>query len=71
MPGVAPKVVINNTIDLTNGSESPALFVQQVVLRTAIMPWAEDLSLTDAYRGPLYEIFNLLETIQNYQDSQT
>lgn len=70
MPGVAPKVVVNDSMGPINGSESPALYVQQVVLRTAVMPWAEDLSLSDAFRGPLFEIFNLLEIIQNYQDTE-
>lgn len=70
MPGLVPKVVINSTVGPINGSDSPALFVQQVVLRTAVVPWAEDLSLSDAFRGPLFEIFNLLEIIQNYQDTE-
>ncbi|OXU21849.1 hypothetical protein TSAR_009631 [Trichomalopsis sarcophagae] len=71
MPGVVPRVVVNNSMGPINGSESPALYVQQVVLRTAVMPWAEDLSLSDAFRGPLFEIFNLLEIIQNYQDTES
>lgn len=70
MPGVAPRVVVNDSMGPINGSESPTLYVQQVVLRTAVMPWAEDLSLSDAFRGPLFEIFNLLEIIQNYQDAE-
>ncbi|KAJ8666955.1 hypothetical protein QAD02_008617 [Eretmocerus hayati] len=69
MPGVAPKFVLNNTIGPINGSDTPALYIQQVALRTGVVPWAEDLSLSDAFRGPLYEIFNLLEIIQNYQDT--
>lgn len=69
MPGVAPKTVVNNSLVSINGSQSSALYVQQVVLRTGVVPWAEDLSLSDAFRGPLYEVFNLLEIIQNYQDS--
>ncbi|XP_014205675.1 sterol regulatory element-binding protein cleavage-activating protein [Copidosoma floridanum] len=71
MPGVAPKIVVNNTIGPMNGSESPALYVQQVVLRSGVLPWAEDLSLSDAFRGPLYEVFNLLEIIQNHQDGES
>ena len=70
MPGATPTTVVNHTLGSINGSESPALYVQQVVLRTGVVPWADDLSLTDAFRGPLYEIFNLLEIIQNYQDAK-
>ncbi|XP_057319656.1 sterol regulatory element-binding protein cleavage-activating protein [Microplitis mediator] len=72
MPGNAPKVVINTTV--TNGSnksESSLLYVQQVSLRVGVVPWADDLALSDAFRAPLYEVFNLLEIIQNYQDPET
>lgn len=71
MPGNAPRTVINQTDVAVNGSESPALYVQQVTLRVGVVPWTEDLTLTDAFRGPLYEIFNLLEIIRNYQDPET
>ncbi|XP_066601673.1 sterol regulatory element-binding protein cleavage-activating protein isoform X2 [Prorops nasuta] len=71
MPGNAPMTMINNTILPANGSESQALYVQQVVLRTGVIPWAEDLTLVDAFRGPLYEVFNLLEIIQNYQHPES
>jgi hypothetical protein len=70
MPGVTPKIVVNNTIGSINGSESPALYIQQVVLRTAVIPWAKDLSLSDAFRGPLCEVFNLIEIIQNYENTE-
>lgn len=71
MPGNTPQAVINQTIVLSNRTENPALYVQQVALRVGVVPWAEDLALSDAFRGPLYEIFNLLEIIQNYQDPET
>lgn len=71
MPGTTPRTVINHTIIPVNGSDSPALYIQQVVLRVGIVPWAEDLALSDAFRGPLYEVFNLLEIIQNYQNPET
>ncbi|XP_046420988.1 sterol regulatory element-binding protein cleavage-activating protein isoform X1 [Neodiprion fabricii] len=71
MPGNAPRTIINQTEVPVNGSETPALYVQQVTLRVGVVPWTEDLSLTDAFRGPLYEIFNLLEIIRNYQDPET
>lgn len=72
MPGNAPKVVINTTVtNESNESESSLLYVQQVSLRVGVVPWAEDLALSDAFRAPLYEVFNLLEIIQNYQDPET
>lgn len=70
MPGVAPQIVVNRTVLQANGTESSSLYVQQVVLRVGVVPWAEDLSLSDAFRGPLFEVFNLLEIVQNYQDSE-
>ncbi|XP_054005526.1 sterol regulatory element-binding protein cleavage-activating protein [Hylaeus anthracinus] len=71
MPGNAPRTVINHTVVPENNTENSAFYVQQVVLRTAVVPWTEDLTLMDAFRGPLYEVFNLLEIIQNYQHPET
>lgn len=71
MPGNAPKIIVNHTTTPSNGSKNSEFYVQQVVLRVAVLPWSEDLSLMDAFRGPLYETFNLLEIIQNYQDHET
>lgn len=71
MPGNAPKTVINDTVVPANGTETSVLYVQQVVLRVGVMPWNEDLTLMDAFRGPLYEVFNLLEIIQNFEHPET
>ena len=71
MPGNAPKILINDTVLPVNDTETSVLYVQQVVLRIGVMPWSEDLTLMDAFRGPLYEVFNLLEIIQNYQHPET
>lgn len=71
MPGNAPKTVINDTVLPANGTETSVLYVQQVVLRVGVTPWSEDLTLMDAFRGPLYEVFNLLEIIRNYQHPET
>ncbi|XP_055613113.1 sterol regulatory element-binding protein cleavage-activating protein [Uranotaenia lowii] len=46
----------------------PLLYVQQIILRSAVVPWEEDLLLTDAFRGPLYEVFKLIEIIRNHED---
>ncbi|KAG5316607.1 SCAP protein, partial [Pseudoatta argentina] len=71
MPGNAPKILINDTVLPVNDTETSVLYVQQVVLRIGVIPWSEDLTLMDAFRGPLYEVFNLLEIIQNYQHPET
>lgn len=71
MPGNVPKTAINHTVVPVNSTEIPVLYVQQVALRVGVVPWAEDLTLMDAFRGPLYEVFNLLEIIQNYQHPET
>lgn len=70
MPGATPTAVINQTAQPGNNNNA-SLYIQQVMLRTGVVPWAEDLTLMDAFRGPLYEIFNLLEIIQNFQASET
>lgn len=46
----------------------PFIYVQQIALRSCVTPWSNDLTLTDAYRGPLNEIFKLLEIVRNHED---
>ena len=48
----------------------PLLYVQQIIMRTSVVPWEEDLLLTDAFRAPLYEVFKLLEIIRNHEDQR-
>ncbi|XP_067004981.2 sterol regulatory element-binding protein cleavage-activating protein isoform X2 [Anabrus simplex] len=48
-------------------SGQPLVYVQQVVIKTAVCPWTEDMVLTDAFRAPLAEVFKLLEVVRNYQ----
>lgn len=52
-------------------SSDPFIYIQQIVLRTSVIPWKKNLLLTDAYRGPLHEIFKLLETVRNHEDDAT
>lgn len=52
-------------------SSDPFIYIQQIVLRTSVIPWKKNLLLTDAYRGPLHEIFKLLESVRNYEDDAT
>ncbi|KAG4069729.1 hypothetical protein HA402_008567 [Bradysia odoriphaga] len=49
----------------------PFFYVQQIVLRSSVLPWKEDLILTDAFRGPLNEIFKLLEIVRNHEDQES
>lgn len=49
-------------------NNEPFAYIQQIVLRSSVIPWNKDLFLTDAYRGPLHEIFKLLEIVRNHED---
>lgn len=51
--------------------EPPFVFVQQIILRSVVLPWNKDLVLTDAFRGPLFEVFKLLEIINNHETNVT
>nr|CAI5846666.1 unnamed protein product [Callosobruchus analis] len=68
-PGKAPQVwqAGQNSTD----TPEPFCYVQQVVMRVAVLPWEPDLTLGDAFRAPLYEAFQLLDIIRNYQDNNT
>ncbi|CAH0556664.1 unnamed protein product [Brassicogethes aeneus] len=49
--------------------EQPFCYIQQVVIRVAVLPWEQELTLADAFRAPLYEAFKLLEVVRNYEDT--
>lgn len=59
----------------------PFIYVQQVVLRTQVVPWptpadadangGESMQLTDAIRAPLHEAFRLLEAVSNHEHADT
>lgn len=49
----------------------PSLYVQQILLRTSVIPWSEKLQMNDAFRGPLHEVFKLLEIISNHEDPKS
>lgn len=51
--------------------QSPYIYVQQVILRSIVLPWEKTLKLTDAFRGPLFEVFKLLEIINNHETNVT
>ncbi|KAL3283167.1 hypothetical protein HHI36_006319 [Cryptolaemus montrouzieri] len=51
-----------------NHEYQPFCYVQQLVLRVAVMPWESHLTLGDAFRAPLYESFKLLDAVRNYEE---
>lgn len=52
-------------------AEPPFVYVQQIILRTVVLPWNKELAITDAFRGPLFEVFKLLEIINNHETNVT
>lgn len=52
-------------------AEPPFVYVQQIILRSVVLPWNKELALTDAFRGPLFEVFKLLEVINNHETNVT
>ncbi|CAG9864006.1 unnamed protein product [Phyllotreta striolata] len=68
-PGKAPQVRIANFTVIDNAQ--PFCYVQQIVLRIAVLPWKTELALGDAFRAPLYEAFKLLDVVRNYQDKNS
>lgn len=51
--------------------QPPFIYVQQVIMRSIVLPWSEELNLTDAFRAPLFEVFKLLEIINNHETNVT
>lgn len=49
---------------------SPMVYVQQIMLRTSVFPWTEDMNLMDAFRSPMYEVFKLLEIVRNHENEE-
>lgn len=53
-------------------NQAPFIYVQQIILRSMVLPWEKkNLYLTDAFRGPLFEVFKLLEIINNHETNVT
>ncbi|XP_075164889.1 SREBP cleavage activating protein [Haematobia irritans] len=48
----------------------PFFYVQQITLRSSVLPWTDDMQLMDAFRAPLYEVFRLLEIVRNHESSE-
>ncbi|XP_013118065.2 sterol regulatory element-binding protein cleavage-activating protein [Stomoxys calcitrans] len=48
----------------------PFFYVQQITLRSSVLPWTDDMQLMDAFRAPLYEVFRLLEIVRNHVSAE-
>lgn len=69
LPGNVPTQVSGPNSTTPSGlADEPWCYIQQIVLKTAVIPWGSGLLLGDAYRAPLYEVFKLLDIVRNYQD---
>ncbi|OTF70683.1 hypothetical protein BLA29_002449 [Euroglyphus maynei] len=42
-------------------------YVQQIYIRSAVIPWPEDMQLVDALRAPFETAFEIVEAISNFQ----
>ncbi|CAH0401898.1 unnamed protein product [Chilo suppressalis] len=51
--------------------EKPLLYVHQIIMKIGVSPWNNNLKMWDAFRAPLQEVFRILETIRNHEDSDT
>ncbi|RWS16320.1 Sterol regulatory element-binding protein cleavage-activating protein-like protein [Dinothrombium tinctorium] len=46
---------------------APFAFVQQIIVKSAVIPWKSNLILVDAIRAPLAEVFPLVEFLSNHR----
>ncbi|CAK1588368.1 unnamed protein product [Parnassius mnemosyne] len=51
--------------------DKPLFYVHQVIMKIGVSPWNTNLRMWDAFRGPLQEVFRLLETIRNHEDLES
>lgn len=52
-------------------SNPPFVYCQQIVLRAVTLPYNNNNVITDAFRGPLFEVFKLLELTRNHETNET
>lgn len=53
------------------GTRQPLFYVQQIVVRSAVIPWTGDLGLMDAFRGPLSEVFKIHSEVMSFHSPQS
>ncbi|CAH2035548.1 unnamed protein product, partial [Iphiclides podalirius] len=51
--------------------DKPIFYVHQIIMKIGVSPWTSNLRMWDAFRGPLHEIFRLLETIRNHEELES
>lgn len=71
--GYQPLQILSSVPNTSSGNfvgGKPYCYIQQVVLRVAVLPWEPHLKLGDAFRAPLYQSFKLLDIIRNYEDPE-
>lgn len=51
-------------------AQQPAFYIQQIMIRSSVYPWTEDLGLMDAFRGPLGEVFQIHNEIISFHSSK-
>jgi len=44
----------------------PTAYIQQIIVKSAVYPWGPDMILTDAFRGPLGEVFNITKLLKTF-----
>lgn len=49
---------------------TPFVYIQQIIMRSSVLPWNDDMQVMDAFRAPLYEIFKLLEIVRNHESPE-
>lgn len=48
----------------------PAGYVQQIIVKGTVSPWDnKEMVPSDAFRGPLSKVFNILNDINNFKYS--
>ena len=46
----------------------PVAYVQQLVFKGTVSPWQHGrLIISDAFRAPLHQVFDLIEQLNNFQ----
>lgn len=75
LPANLPLHTWSGTPNVTTGRtlpfSDPLCYVQQVVVRSSVVPWRGDLTVGDAFRAPIYESFKLLDIVRNFEDTES
>lgn len=45
----------------------PVAYVQQVVVKSAVSPWSQNLIASDAFRGPLASVFKVIQELESFK----